>query len=1020
MLTLLCGLDDRARTDALTDAIRADVEAGRRCCLIVPEQQAYLSERHFAAALPPSAGRYFEILSFSRLADGFFRRFGGPEPSAVGSAAQTLLMWDTLRRVAPNLHCFGRSERRDSTLTEKLLAAVAELESNGVTEEALGAALPSVTDPTLRDKLGDLIEISTAFRARRREVAGQDPSERLSLLASKLRGSDRLADVRFYLDSFTGFTAPEYEVLTELMRGDRCLTVSLCLDRTYSRAPQLAAVAETAARLVRTAKKVGCAVRETVLPQETDARPASLARLGETIWDLSAPAAVEPYTDGAVELLLASNRYEEAEACADRILALVGEGYRFGEIAVLVRDPDSVRGILDAALIERGIPCFLSERVELAAKPLARLLLSAVRAVTRGFRSADIITLVKTGLCGADLRDVALFEEYCETWHIEGRRFLAETWEMNPDGLTDRRSERAEEILAAANRVRETVIPPLCALRDAMKAAERLGDRCRAVYAYLCDLHISDRLADAAQRELALGQVKEAGETLRLYRFLTDSLGEMTELLPDATPNDEEFLSMLSLFLADADLGSVPNRHDCVLIGSAATARFPSVRAVLVVGVCETEFPRRVSDDGILTERDKAALDPLGVRFEVREARQNAEELFYVWRAFHLPTERLCLLCPLRETDGQELTPSLAFTRTERLLGIKPKTYRPARQVGLTVGGALHARPLPAGTELRLSDSSISDFVKCPYRYYISRTLHLREGKTSDLQTSNDGTFLHYLFEALLRGAIGRDGSFRLPEQQELEGLTERIAGDYLTRICPIPPDRMDARVLHLFSRLQRLGLRMLRGITEELRAGQFIPAQLEQRIGGSGANSLPAVSFPLSRGRVALSGKIDRIDLWRDGDREVVRVVDYKSSKTTFDPEKVRTGERLQLILYLTAALAADPRRVPGGAEYLYYNKGEKGSPIAHSGLLLDDGAVREAMVGTAEKSYLDQFKKNTYTEQEIRGLMGEMREAVCSVAERILGGEADKTPGEENCRFCPILDRCDRADRASKKNKR
>lgn len=1020
MLTLLCCLDDRARTDALTDAVRADAEAGRRCCLIVPEQQAYLSERHFAAALPPSAGRYFEILSFSRLADNIFRRFGGPEPSAVGSAAQTLLMWDTLRQIAPRLHCFGRTERRDSALTEKLLAAVTELESNGVTEEALGAALPSVTDPTLRDKLGDLIEISTAFRARRREVAGQDPAERLSLLSDKLRRGELLADVRIYLDSFTGFTAPEYEVLTELMRGERQLTVSLCLDRAYSRAPQLAAVAETAERLVRIAKKVGCAVRETILPQGSDTRPASLTRLGETIWDFSAPAAVEPYTDGAVELTLAADRYEEAEACADRILALVGEGYRFGEIAVLVRDPDTVRGILDAALTERGIPCFLSERVELSAKPLARLLLSAVRAVTHGFRSADVITLVKTGLCGADLRDVALFEEYCETWHIEGRRFLADAWEMNPDGLTDRRSERAEEILAAANRVRETVIPPLCALRDAMKDAERLGDRCRAVYGYLCDLHLSDRLADVAQRELALGQVKEAGETLRLYRFLTDCLGEMTELLPDATPNGEEFLSMLSLFLADADLGSVPNRHDCVLIGSAATARFPSVRAVLVAGVCETEFPRRVADDGILTERDKAALDPLGVRFAVREARQNAEELFYVWRAFHLPTERLSLFCPLRETDGKGVTPSLAFTRTARLLGIAPETYRPARRAGLGAGGALRARPLPCGTELRLSDSSISDFVKCPYRYYVTRTLHLREGKTSELQASDDGTFLHFLFEALLRGAIGRDGSFRLPEQQELPALTERIAGDYLTRICPIPPDRMDARILHLFSRLQRLALRMLREITEELRAGRFIPVNLEQRIGGNGAGSLPAVFFPLSRGRVALSGKIDRIDLWRDGEREVVRVVDYKSSKTKFEPEKVRTGEQLQLILYLTAALAADPRRVPGCAEYLYYDRDGKRSPIAHSGLLLDDGAVQDAMDDTPKKVYLDRFKSSIYTEQQIRDLMDGMREVVCSVAERILDGEANKTPGEKNCEYCPIIDRCDRADRTSKKNKR
>ena len=181
-------------------------------------------------------------------------------------------------------------------------------------------------------------------------------------------------------------------------------------------------------------------------------------------------------------LTRAANRYEEAELCAEQILELVAGGYRFGDIAILVRDPESVRGILDAALEEHGIPCFFSERTELAAKPLSRLVLSAVRAAARGYRTQDIITLVKTGLSGADLRDIALFEEYCETWHITGKRFCDERWDMNPDGLTDRLSPRAEEILAAANRVRETVMTPLVAFAEALKASSRMEDRCRAVY----------------------------------------------------------------------------------------------------------------------------------------------------------------------------------------------------------------------------------------------------------------------------------------------------------------------------------------------------------------------------------------------------------------------------------------------------------------------------------------------------------------------------------------------------------
>ena len=42
------------------------------------------------------------------------------------------------------------------------------------------------------------------------------------------------------------------------------------------------------------------------------------------------------------------------------------------------------------------------------------------------------------------------------------------------------------------------------------------------------------------------------------------------------------------------------------------------------------------------------------------------------------------------------------------------------------------------------------------------------------------------------------------------------------------------------------------------------------------------------------------------------------------------------------------------------------------------------------------------------------EMQVAVCSVAERILSGEAHKTPSEKACRFCPVADCCDCAVRA------
>ena len=55
MLNLIYGVSGAGKTAFLTERIHADIQAGRRCVLLVPEQQAYISERDFLAVLPQNA-----------------------------------------------------------------------------------------------------------------------------------------------------------------------------------------------------------------------------------------------------------------------------------------------------------------------------------------------------------------------------------------------------------------------------------------------------------------------------------------------------------------------------------------------------------------------------------------------------------------------------------------------------------------------------------------------------------------------------------------------------------------------------------------------------------------------------------------------------------------------------------------------------------------------------------------------------------------------------------------------------
>ncbi len=1017
MLKLICGPSGSGKTEYLTGCIEADIRAGVRSFLLIPEQQAYISERDLAARLPKNAGLFFEVVSFSGLAEKVFCKYGGVTAESVSGAVSSLLMWHTLATLSPLLEQYGKSAEGDLTLTNLMLSAVAEMRAGGVSAKALeDAASQMEAGSPLQKKLSDLALIDAAYHAKIEECFGSDPSDKLLRLSALLQKHRYFENCNVYIDSFTSFTVPEYAVLLQVLRQAKCVTVSLCTEGANSKLPHFLSVSDTARQLSHLANRADVEVEYLTLSPTQAQKSQALCVLGKDLWRFS--ASQTPLTDDkSVRLSVAANVYEESEAATLQICELVADGMRYGDIAVVVRDLDAYRGILDAALERHGIPYFFSERTDLASKPIFRLILSALRAVSRNWRQSDMITLLKTGLCGTELRDAAMFEEYVETWHIGGNRFLDAVWNMNPDGLTTERSARAEEILAAANRVRLQLMTPLSALSASLRASCRLEDRCRALYEYLTAIELPAMLASRAKEELALGQVREASESLRLYSTLLDTLTTLCKLLPDAELSIEDFIAALTLVFSNADLGSVPTTQDSVVIGSADTLRVENVRASILLGLCEGEFPRAVSDDGILTEADKETLEEYGVILQSRERMRSSEELFYAYRAMSKPSEFLSLFTHAKQTDGSARTPSLAFNRVAFLLDKKPEVidFAEIRRARALPSNEELQKPLQApATEgrvaLRLSQSKIQAFVLCPYRYYSTYSLKLRERKDSQPSYADDGTFLHYVFEHFLRTSLTDDGKLALPAPEDVEPLADRIIADYIGEVCPFPAESMDNRLLHLYSRLRRLALKMLHEILGEVRTGLFVPTYFEKGIGTRDEGSLPPVRLTLENGSsVLLSGKIDRVDIYENDEKLYFRVVDYKSGKHTFSLDEVRSGMDIQLILYLFALNGAMPNATPAGAQYLFASTEKGVTEIKRSGLLLDDETVSAAVNGESESVYSKGLTKQTM--EEMQQLQQEMQDAVRSVAERILSGEAEKTPSEKACAFCPVRADCNRA---------
>ncbi len=983
MIHFVFGRPGRGKTHLTVERIRALIENGdRKVYLIVPEQMAYTAERDVLSSLPPDAGRSFSIISFSRLCDLLADRFGGRTQHTLSRSMRTLLMWQNLRELSGMPEVY-RIETTDDTLCRRMLATVEELNTDAILPahlETAAAKLPS--DAPLRGKLRDLALIASAYNGLVSEVMGENPSDRLIRAAEQIEAHDFFKNAAVLIDSFTSFTAQEYAVLRAIIRTADEVTITLGCGGRHNTEPQFESMNDTARRLARLCEDAGREYEDTVLNTDHRHAPAELALLEKALWnyDLSLDESqlIPPTEQGHVRLTLAPTLYDEAEAAALHILELHDAGIPYGEIALVVRDASSWTGVIDAALEQYRIPFFLSTRTDLNEKPAARLLLTALRAVARHWQADDLVALCKTGLCGVTPRETDYFAEYTETWHLSGKRMTDAVWSMNPDGYTVELSRRGKRILEAANHVRETVMTPLLQLETSLRTAETVTDQCRALYAYLCDLGIREQLMQAAETHLNLGQVREAGELTRLWTFLTETLATVASVMESAEiMSAEELGCALSLVFDETDIGSVPMRHDCVTVGSANTLRVDNIRAMLVLGLCEGEFPQSLSDDTLLSEQDKEMLFDLGIELNSREGRRTGEELLYVWRAFSKPTEYLYLSRSTSTPDGKARNASVALGRVADILPHVPNSSRTFHSRMMEEGEPIrHRTPMDdrisppvarrlLGEEIRLSQSRLSTYSRCPYSYYGKYMLRLRERAEARFDNLGAGVFLHHVMEQYLRRTLDEENRIRPMGQTDVRMLADAIIEAYVREIAG--DAATSGRLLHLFDRLRQIALVLIDSIQAELASSRFSVAGLEwdtsgyhpgdpspmtltldgnqmsfadsftmanypegrtptaesgenglltslpvQNMTPEGINGLPILTPPeASPIRLLMGGRIDRVDLYRadDGETVYIRVIDYKSSKHVFTVESVSEQMNIQLLLYLFTLCSPENR---------------------------------------------------------------------------------------------------------------
>jgi ATP-dependent helicase/nuclease subunit B len=989
--------------DAIIDQCRQD-PLGPAIFWILPKQATFLAQRQLACESGLPAICRASVFSFNQLSDLIAQHCGGIAIPEINPAGRQMILGRLLRKHQPELRFF-RSVARQPGLAAELDSAFAELERYGRSADELLAAWdrPDAKANPLSAKFHDLRLLYGAYLKYLGQDR-LDQHRRLNQVLDCIADWPALRDASIYVDGFFEFSQPERLMLAALARGCSSMAITLLMDpaspalRDPRHRPDPMSpfhrTQQTALRLMATFTDQAVPIEAPLLlnkPQQ--AAVAALRTLESRFFGRGAAASDD---DSAIHLIEAPTRRDEIDAVARHIRTLLGEGIRLREIAVLARDLSPYADLINASFAEHEIPCFIDRRRRASHHPLIRFT-RLLPTLARGqWPSETIIALLKTRLLPVSAEAADELENYVLEHGVHGKAWIGDAaWSFRRD-LTRRDENQSPAELTAIARIdaaRRAAVAPLIDLSNLFASPQPLP--ARQLVQAIRDVFTKARLQQTVARWIAQAEANQALEEAatheQIWNELIALLDQMAELLDDEPLSPREFAEVLETGLEQFELAIAPPTLDQVLVSSVDRTRTAEIKACILIGWHDGGFPRRPGTGTILADSDREEMS-LGGTAE----RLLLDERLWAYFAITRSTDRLCITRPCSDETGKALAPSVYWARVRELFPDVELTSINrsceedciATPTQLTTALMRWARTPPAEiatdepwpalyqhvatspqfdalrrfawpalryqNDARLSPAiarqlftspletsirRIESFAACPFQHFAAHGLALRERGDADLHGGDLSGLYHNVLRSVVDHLIrsGHDWSEPSPRTAGLVEEQTFLLGQRLRNEIMLS----SARNRYLLSRAQRTLKQVVATLEASIARGHFRPAKVEQRYGESSPLQTLWLETPEGN-RVGISGRIDRIDLLPSGHGQSAAAIDYRSTATPVEFDRVYHGLSLQLLTALLVLQASGQRLVGrpiSPAAALYVQLKRQLEDVAHPSEALDPG---------------------------------------------------------------------------------
>lgn len=921
--------------------------------LMVPEQATLQAQRDLVDAIPGGSVMDIDVQSFERLGFRVFSELGVDTKQVLEDTGKNLILRkiagelkEELLVLSPHVSNMGYIDEIKSLITE--------MQQYRVSPEALlDFSKKTELSALLRGKVSDMAKLYSEFC---HYISGDyNTKEMLSdLLAETISDSKNLFGAVIVFDGFTGFT-PIQEVIVEKLLAMGCeLVFTVNLPGEYFENISYPNPED----LYRMSKLYILSTRK--LGEAAGAKEDEAIVLKKRYRDLK---------NTNVKILRLESPTEELSFVASTIRELAREGVHYREIGIVTGEVESYAPYIEDIFSKYQIPVFYDGTDNIRNHPLTVYLQNIIDIIKYNAKGNNIISLIKSPYFDADFMEGCLFENYILATGIRGFAAYGKDFEYRPLGTS-------EDELVTVNKIREKIHKILSPLFETLSGEEErpASDYNEVIKSILVGMEgepvNSEDNNENEGEALAKGLSQESNipEEEEVLVIIREHLEKVENLLSSVTMSFSDYCDMLMFGLSSYKLKRLPASTDCVVFGDTIRTRLSCCHTLFIIGAIEGALPQAQGGGGLFNSRDREIIEGNGISLAPGEDIRRFDGNFYLRMCIEKPRVNLFVTYPGVDLSGEDKTPSYVVDNIKAMFLVESQekrasynTYETAKEEFLRLlseykkyGETDSAKELSGlyryigekepkfldflikdslkedspvsipvlqklfETENTLSVSRLEQYATCTYAYYLNYILALQEKRVHGMNALDRGNIYHeslYNYSMLLKE---NKVSFFDSSVSELDEKRKNLAAEAVDLAYGKITGRGvydSAYDLFVKDRIKSTLFRTAWALGEQLKKGSFAPEYFETEL--LEISKKEDLKLSVNGRDFELRGKIDRIDLCKDGDALYVKVIDYKSSDTDISFEKLHAGLQLQLLFYLNAETKSLMRENPGKAVY-------------------------------------------------------------------------------------------------------